>query len=75
MGRRKHKCSPTLDFQLVGIAGGRGSEVTLVAFEAVKDVLTESTFSSTRSGELIFLTKTLLVTNLIVVSLGVVNVV
>jgi len=75
VGRRKHKCSPTLEFQLVGIAGGSGSEVTLLAFEAVKDVLAESTFSSTTSGELVLLTETLLVTNLIVVSLGVVNMV
>jgi len=76
-GQRKPKCSPTLEFHGVGTnAVVEESESSLLAVEAVQEVLADSgTLCSTRSGELIFGPETLLVTNYVVVGLGLINVV
>jgi len=76
-GQRELKCSPTLEFHGVGTnAVVEESESSLLAVEAVQEVLADSgTLCSTRSGELIFGPETLLVTNYVVVGLGLINVV
>jgi hypothetical protein len=70
-GLTKPKCSPAL-----GLEGGLWrSVVSFLAFEAVEEVTDSGTLSSTRGGELVFGTETLLVTNSIVIVLSLVHVV